>query len=100
MCHPTRLPSVKSLLARPISWFTPSMGLSDNDHFLQRGNIMDAQTIERAKVVEELIVKVWGSLESHLGYTHMEVQLPESNTFHVECVREYSEMLVLLSKLY
>lgn len=61
---------------------------------------MDAQAIERAKIVEELIVKVWASLESHLGYTHTPVPPPESNSFHVECVHEYSEMLVLLSKLY
>jgi hypothetical protein len=55
---------------------------------------------ERAIAIDELILKVWGSLESHLGYTHTEVPPPESNTFHKECVLEYAEMLVLLAKLY
>jgi len=55
---------------------------------------------ERAVIVDELILKVWGSLESHLGYTHTEVAPPESNAFHKECVAEYASMLVLLSQLY
>lgn len=61
---------------------------------------MDAQAIERAKIVDELITKVMASLESHTGYTHMVVPPPESNAFHQECVAEYASMLVLLAKLY
>ena len=55
---------------------------------------------ERIQRIDELIRNVWASLESHLGYTHVEVPPPENNKFHQACCNEYAEMIVKLTRLY
>jgi hypothetical protein len=58
---------------------------------------------ERAKMIERALLLTWSSLESHLRFTH-EVVDPkdtnETNAFHKKCVREYSEIISILTKLY
>jgi hypothetical protein len=53
---------------------------------------------ERAKVIEQIIRLVWDSLESHLPYTHTKHH--DGYAFHVQCVKEYVEILRLVTKLY
>ncbi len=52
----------------------------------------------RAKEVERAMRLVWSSLESHLIFTHR--KSTEGIKFHKKCVREYAELLDILSKLY
>ena len=57
----------------------------------------------RAKVIDEAIRLVYDSLQSHLPYTHVgpDSLMPgETTEFHKKCVKEYSRVLELLSKLY
>ena len=43
----------------------------------------------------------WGSLESHLIYTHKGRMIRnETNQFHRKSVREYAEIIHILSQLY
>jgi hypothetical protein len=56
---------------------------------------------EKDEIVSGLIRDVYASLESHLLYTYKTgLKKPESNLFHKKCVKEYSEMIVKLTKLY
>ena len=55
-------------------------------------------SFKREKAIERAIKLVWGSLESHLRYTH--VRTEEGMQFHKDCVKEYSELLMILSDLY
>lgn len=55
----------------------------------------------RAKEIDKAIRLVWSSLESHLYYTHSgDMIRDEDHEFHQKCVQEYSEILLILSKLY
>ena len=57
----------------------------------------------RAKAIDEAIRLVYDSLQSHLPYTHVgpDSLIPgETTEFHKNCVKEYSRVLELLSKLY
>lgn len=53
--------------------------------------------MNKAKAIERLMRLSWSSLESHLKYTY--INTTEGKNFHRKCVREYTEMLELLSKL-
>jgi hypothetical protein len=53
---------------------------------------------DRAKLVDEAIEIVWGSLYSHLGYTHQKHH--DNPAHHKRCVKEYSKLIKILSELY
>ena len=53
----------------------------------------------RAEKVERAIRLTWSSLESHLPYAAVEKDI-EKPKFHKKCVREYSEIIKILSELY
>lgn len=56
---------------------------------------------KRAKAVNKAIYSVWSSLDSHLDPCHQKkLKKPEGNDFHKKCVKEYAELIVLLTKLY
>lgn len=51
--------------------------------------------------IDRAIKLAYSSLESHLGYTHQEeLNKGETNKFHQKCVKEYSEIIKILSELY
>lgn len=52
----------------------------------------------RAKSLERAVRLVYSSLESHLLYTHRPSS--EGVRFHIRCVKEYAEILKILSDLY
>jgi hypothetical protein len=54
---------------------------------------------QRAREIEKAIRLAYSSLESHLPYTHKK-HVDGSMKFHRECIREYSEIISILSKLY
>jgi len=56
---------------------------------------------ERARKVEAAMRLTWDSLRSHLKYTYAN-RLPQKETkvWHKKCVKEYSEIIKLLSELY
>jgi hypothetical protein len=55
---------------------------------------------ERTIKIEKAIRLVWGSLESHLYYTHDgELARSENHQFHKDCVKEYSEVIQILADL-
>jgi hypothetical protein len=58
------------------------------------------------KVVVKLIEKTWDSLESHLDACYEDFKVPRkmksrygSKRFHRDCVKEYAEMIHMLSTL-
>lgn len=51
---------------------------------------------KRAKLVNEAICFVYDSLDSHLWHARK----GKDKRFHKKCVREYSRIIRLLSKLY
>lgn len=53
---------------------------------------------ERAKQIERAIRLTWDSLQSHLRYTHERHR--DSASHHVKCIKEYSEIITILAKLY
>lgn len=53
--------------------------------------------LHKAKAIERLIRLTYDSLQSHLDGTYLKT--PEGTAFHKQCVREYAEMIQLLSKL-
>lgn len=60
---------------------------------------------ERAKEIDRAIRLTWESLQSHLKYCYEEIdkghkKQGETNEFHKQCVRDYAETLLILSKLY
>lgn len=60
---------------------------------------------ERAQKIERILRLTWDSLQSHLIYTHnlskeQKKILEESEAFHKKCVKEYSEIIKLVSELY
>ena len=66
---------------------------------------------ERNKKIVRAIELSWESLESHLKYTHSKVQIKNEkykkvlnryfggNKFHIQCVKEYSEIISILTSL-
>jgi len=52
---------------------------------------------KKEKKIERAIRLVWDSLESHLKYT--QIKTSEGANFHKECVRDYSELIKILSEL-
>lgn len=56
---------------------------------------------EKALLIEKAIKLAYGSLESHLPFTHKKTKLGMgANHFHKKCVKEYAELISILSKLY
>lgn len=62
---------------------------------------------DRAKKIDNAIRIVWDSLDSHLSGTHTltttqkkYVEEVGSNKFHQKCVKEYAEVIKVLSELY
>ena len=58
---------------------------------------------QRAKIVGKAIEMVWTSLESHLitpYYSNRKDLLEKDKGFHQQCVRDYAELITLISKLY
>ncbi len=53
--------------------------------------------MNREKEIERAIRLTYSSLESHLHWTH--AKSSEGKTFHKKCIREYSELIFILSKL-
>ena len=54
------------------------------------------KTAKRSKDIERALRLVWDSLESHLDATHRGVDM----RFHRQCVKEYAEVIHILSRLY
>ncbi len=52
----------------------------------------------RSKKIQKIIELAYDSLRSHLPYTHLHTA--EGKQFHIQCVREYSLMIHLLTDLY
>ena len=58
---------------------------------------------QRARVIARLIRLIYNSLESHIALTHGSVRnkgLDGRNAFHKRCVREYAEMIKMITSLY
>jgi hypothetical protein len=56
---------------------------------------------ERAKTIRKLISLVYDSLDSHLEYTYESDEgVKASKRFHKKCVKEYAEIINLLTRLY
>jgi len=53
--------------------------------------------VKKERKIERLIRLAWESLETHLDGTYLKT--PEGIAFHKKCVRDYSEMIKLLSEL-
>jgi heme-degrading monooxygenase HmoA len=53
---------------------------------------------KEAVILAEAIRIVWDSLESHLDWTHGEEEAVKD--FHKECVKEYVQLMQLLTNLY
>lgn len=60
--------------------------------------MLSMTTKSRAKDVERAIRLTWESLESHLRYTH--IRTTEGEEFHQKCVKDYAELIKLLSNLF
>lgn len=54
--------------------------------------------MKKAKKIERAIKLIYDSLQSHLAYTYS--ASAEGKRFHRKCVRDYSELIKLLSELY
>jgi hypothetical protein len=55
---------------------------------------------EKAVQIEKAIRLVWGSLESHLYFTHDgELARGENHAFHKKCCAEYAEVIKILAGL-
>lgn len=54
--------------------------------------------MSREQIIERLLQLINDSLESHLPWTHK--KSAEGTGFHITCVKEYAEMMYLVSKLY
>lgn len=52
---------------------------------------------ERAKIVSGLIRDVWGSLDSHLDFTHKKHH--DSAVFHKRTIKQYARMIEQLTRL-
>jgi hypothetical protein len=53
---------------------------------------------ERAKLIERGIRLTYDSLQSHLRYTYERHR--DSASHHIKSVREYAELIQILTKLY
>ena len=56
------------------------------------------QSNEKARKIDRAIRLTWESLESHLAWTHK--QSSEGTTFHRKCIKDYAEIIKILSELY
>ena len=56
---------------------------------------------ERPKKIAKAMNIVWASLESHLLIPYIDKKYSDKDIkFHQQCVREYAELIKLLSELY
>lgn len=53
---------------------------------------------QRAKKIDRALKLAWDSLQSHLNWTHHISS--EGKIFHKKCVKQYAELMKLLSELY
>jgi len=59
----------------------------------------------KGEEIVKAIRDIWSSLDSHLDYTHSPVKqksfrkIHGGKRFHKQCVKEYAEILLVLSKL-
>jgi hypothetical protein len=53
---------------------------------------------KRAKIIEKIIRQTYDSLQSHLRYTYTHTS--EGQKFHIDCVKEYIEIIKNASELY
>ena len=53
---------------------------------------------EKAKKIDRAIRLTWESLESHLHWTHKKSS--EGLKFHRKCIKDYAEIIKILSELY
>lgn len=55
---------------------------------------------DRAEKVERVIRLAWSSLESHLSYATGRIKHIDKPVFHRKCVKEYAEIIQIVSELY
>ena len=53
--------------------------------------------MERGKLIDKAIRLVWDSLQSHLDGAY--TKTPEGKKFHKQCIKDYCELLEIISKL-
>ena len=53
---------------------------------------------KRERKIDKAIRLTYDSLQSHLRYTY--IKTTEGNKFHKNCVKEYAEIIKILSDLY
>jgi len=54
----------------------------------------------REKKIERAIELIYDSLESHLPYTYGNIkEVKGTKKFHKKCIREYAEIIKILSEL-
>ncbi len=61
------------------------------------------KTNERAKKIEQAIRLIWSSLDSHLAWTYEKgpkVKYFGKKVFHKRAVKEYAEIIKILTELY
>jgi hypothetical protein len=58
-----------------------------------------AKSTARAEKIERAIRLTWESLDSHLEYASGKKH-HDSPSFHKKCVKDYSELMKLISELY
>lgn len=57
--------------------------------------------VNKPKEIARAMNLVWESLDSHLEYTYKGKMIrDESHAFHIKAVKDYAEILFILSKLY
>ncbi len=52
----------------------------------------------RAKLIEQAVKLIWSSLASHLSWTY--TKHPDSKRFHKKCVKEYADLIKIITELY
>jgi hypothetical protein len=58
---------------------------------------------EKFRKIGKLIIMTYKSLESHILWTYKDYigsKSVKDRKFHIECVKEYAEMIKLLSELF
>jgi len=54
---------------------------------------------KKAKKIERAIQIIWDSLDSHLEYVYNS-ESKEDKDFHKQCVKEYAEVIKIITELY
>lgn len=53
---------------------------------------------DRSELLDKIIRMIWESMESHLPFTYEKTA--EGEEFHKQCVKDYAELILMLTKLY